>query len=174
MIINKRNCLGCGKEIEAIGKGHNKKYCNPQCFTSTYHKTDKYKLYSRTWQMRYRTTEEGKARYKELNKKRWLEQEKGNPLYLEDKYEYQKQYMKIPKMREWRRNYDKVTRDRDRIKIKAKIYTWYHKLTDDHCHWCNGDKTLNFHHTNYIKMTGFTLCRQCHNLLHKGMMLGWA
>ena len=174
--MTNKKCLGCGKEIEYNkGRGgHNKKYCNSKCFLNDYHKTEKYKLYSRTWQLNYRKTEKGKARYKKFNKEYWLEHEKNNPQYIKEKLEYQKQYMKTPKMREWRRNYDKVTRDRDIIKIKAKSYVWRHKLTDNHCHWCNNKENLNFHHTDYIENTGFTLCRQCHRLLHKGMMLGWA
>ena len=49
-----------------------------------------------------------------------------------------------------------------------------HNQRDNHCHWCNNKENLHFHHTDYINNTGFTLCKQCHGLLHKGMMLGWA
>jgi len=61
-------------------------------------------------------------------------------------------------------------------KNKNKIIS-YNKINNNKivqggkCEWCNSKKNLNFHHTNYDINEGFVLCRICHLLLHRGIMV---
>lgn len=70
----------------------------------------------------------------------------------------------------------KLSKKRDRLnnklKYRSRAYTKYRGYKELNCKWCNSKEDLHFHHTDYINNTGFTLCKNCHNLLHKGMMLG--
>jgi hypothetical protein len=52
-------------------------------------------------------------------------------------------------------------------KDKARKIAKRLNLRGNECRFCKSKDNLNFHHTNYEKNEGFTLCRSCHNNLHR-------
>ena len=52
------------------------------------------------------------------------------------------------------------------IKIKSYKYARKNHLRDIKCSKCSSTDRLEFHHTNYEKNEGFTLCRKCHDKIH--------
>ena len=58
------------------------------------------------------------------------------------------------------RKAQKKQRQTNKIKIYARIYDKNQR--QDKCLYCGYMKNLHFHHTNYEKREGFTLCRTCH------------
>jgi len=83
-------------------------------------------------------------------------------------------------MYQWRKNnpnYEKTQRAKDLKKIrrnkfnkkcplKKLAYNHDYKKKGKKCEKCGSKKYLEFHHTNYRKKSGFTLCRTCHYKLH--------
>ncbi len=51
-------------------------------------------------------------------------------------------------------------------KNRARIYAFEHNLRDTQCKNCKSKKNLHFHHTNYKKNEGYTLCARCHSQFH--------
>ena len=51
-------------------------------------------------------------------------------------------------------------------KKKAQNYAHYYKQRDTTCSKCGNVENLQFHHTNYEKNEGFTLCTPCHVKKH--------
>lgn len=49
---------------------------------------------------------------------------------------------------------------------KARIYTFKNNLRDTQCKDCKSKINLHFHHINYEKNKGYTLCAKCHSKLH--------
>lgn len=52
-------------------------------------------------------------------------------------------------------------------KAKAHRQVQWYNLKDDKCLKCGGIIDLHFHHTDYEKNEGFTVCRKCHNEEHR-------
>lgn len=52
-------------------------------------------------------------------------------------------------------------------KYKAMNRLRYLGIKDSKCSSCGSTKRLEFHHTNYEKDEGFTVCRICHIKVHK-------
>ncbi len=50
--------------------------------------------------------------------------------------------------------------------IKANARRNGHRKREDHCCKCFSREDLHFHHTNYEKNEGFTVCRSCHTRIH--------
>ena len=57
------------------------------------------------------------------------------------------------------------------IKNRALKYAHRHKQRGDTCVVCNTTIDLHFHHTNYEKYEGTTLCRKCHTKEHNRIKL---
>jgi len=60
---------------------------------------------------------------------------------------------------------------RDPIKMKARWTNRFRKDRDTKCSKCGSTKNLHFHHTNYEKMEGFTVCSKCHVKIHKDLSI---
>ncbi len=60
----------------------------------------------------------------------------------------------------------KEYREKYKEKDKARAYARRHKQVGEICEKCGETKNLEFHHTNYEKREGITLCRKCHNIQH--------
>ena len=54
---------------------------------------------------------------------------------------------------------------KDIIKVFARHYDKNKK--EKKCKFCDSNKNLEFHHINYEKREGFTLCKNCHRKEHK-------
>lgn len=65
------------------------------------------------------------------------------------------------------RRMNREERKRSPEKVKAREYAKKHNFRSNYCFKCGSDKDLHFHHIDYKKNIGITLCRTCHNKLHK-------
>lgn len=54
---------------------------------------------------------------------------------------------------------------RDKYRARARVY--YKKLRGKVCVNCGYKINLVFHHTNYKRDEGITVCRSCHGYIHK-------
>jgi len=64
----------------------------------------------------------------------------------------------------WYKRYKKEMHKKelkDKEKHSARIRDYLKR--DKKCNLCGSTKNLEFHHTNYKKKEGNTLCRECHN-----------
>lgn len=61
----------------------------------------------------------------------------------------------------------------NRLRHKAYSYAQRHHQKKDKCEICGDTQRLEFHHTNYEKNEGFTLCKKCHVITTKGIYLDW-
>ena len=52
-------------------------------------------------------------------------------------------------------------------KHNAREYARRTKQRDVKCLNCGSMENLHFHHTNYEKREGITLCKDCHNQIHR-------
>lgn len=86
---------------------------------------------------------------KELYKKRAREWEKENP----------KRNRELCRKRE--KKY-RLKNKENRIKYDARRTARKKGLKDKKCSRCGSIENLNFHHTNYKKNKGKTLCKDCH------------
>ena len=93
-----------------------------------------------------------------------------NRLYRQDNREKIREYMETRKnlqsvkdyhskyQREYRKKYPEIHNAHARAHIR--------KLIGSECRLCESKENLHFHHTNYEKDEGITLCALCHNYLH--------
>ena len=79
---------------------------------------------------------------------------------------YQKYKDKIDRKRENERF--KIYSKKNKIKRFARYKAIYEGLRDIKCLNCETIENLHFHHTNYEKNEGITLCKDCHNKIHFG------
>lgn len=77
-------------------------------------------------------------------------------------------------LRDWKRNNpekvkENIIKDKERHndKILSRIRANNRGLRDKECSVCGDNKDLVFHHTDYEKDIGFTLCRKCHGIAHR-------
>ena len=87
-----------------------------------------------------------------------------------DKQRHSKIYTSI-----WRKNnphkvaqYERIKRLKNPIKVKARDYANHHNQRGSKCSECGITENLHFHHTNYERNEGITLCRKCHKKQHGG------
>jgi len=152
-----KKCLECGIEFVDTTRFNRMKYC------SDYHRKkhcwnryneehrEKVNLYARNY---YNINKE-RIRTKEFNEKK--------NIYLNKwRLENRERFNQI----------QNIYKKKNPIKNNARNQSNRLHERDNHCHWCNNKENLHFHHTDYIERTGFTLCKQCHKLLHKNMWLG--
>jgi len=71
--------------------------------------------------------------------------------YKEKKNAYMRQYRKTPLAK---------------IKHASRARARYKKLRDCECSLCDSSENLHFHHTDYTKDKGITVCRRCHHKIH--------
>ncbi len=90
---------------------------------------------------------------KERRERYYKEKKEENPFYFpreftpnKEKYWYEKKYP-------------------ERKKAGSRAY--YKKLRDNKCLNCGLNKNLHYHHIDYIKDEGYTLCGFCHQKWHK-------
>jgi len=85
-----------------------------------------------------------------------------DPIVKIERREYQKQWRlkNLQKHRAYNSQYQKKYPER----YRARQYAKRHKQRDNHCAKCNSIENLQFHHTDYIKKEGFTMCPSCHKL----------
>ncbi|MEK6882961.1 MAG: hypothetical protein AABY22_25275 [Nanoarchaeota archaeon] len=119
------------------------------------------------------------------NRERLLEQhrewKKNNPTKIKE--EYRKYYQENKeyhwdKSNKWRKeNPDKINEHRRLAykkypeRYKSRWYAWKNKQRNFECLNCNSTKNLHFHHTNYEKKEGITLCRECHVKEHNNIKI---
>lgn len=105
------------------------------------------------WIKRYMDTNEFKKRKKEHDKK----------YYEKNKDKIRERSRKT--RNEWHKKYKQTKIGK--LKHRTREYSRIHKQKDDRCFHCGSKENLHFHHTNYEKKEGITLCRKCHNQTHK-------
>lgn len=99
---------------------------------------------------------------------------------LENEIEYKRKYKEENKekyrqySKEWRKrnpkawgDYYKKNLGEMRKKHKAHQYSYVYQQRKNSCYFCENKKNLVFHHFNYKKRLGITLCQKCHIRLHK-------
>ncbi|MEK6880559.1 MAG: HNH endonuclease signature motif containing protein [Nanoarchaeota archaeon] len=59
-------------------------------------------------------------------------------------------------------------KDKDRYKWNARKRAFDRNLRGEICSNCSSKENLQFHHTDYRKDKGFTLCKKCHTKVHYG------
>ena len=97
-----------------------------------------------------------------------------------NKKRYNKEYRKNNKekirmlQKNWEKNnrnkVNKILRRYDRKypeKKSARNYVYRTKQIRNECYVCGTNKDLHFHHTDYIKNEGMTLCRKHHQEIHR-------
>jgi hypothetical protein len=57
---------------------------------------------------------------------------------------------------------------KEKLNYPEKVNAWKsdYKKRKKECQICKSNEDLEFHHTNYKKHEGITLCRRCHRNLH--------
>lgn len=130
-------------------------------------------------------------RYKEYERRKKrspesIERRKQNRIVNKEKVRLRKfrDYWKNPEAsrKKAREDYAKRNKEKRRkykkerwIKERATIYARKMGLKGDKCVLCESKENLEFHHTNYERNEGFTLCRKCHRKIHykpKGYLYG--
>ena len=153
----------------------------------------KYTQKAREWHKRH--YQENKE---ELNKKSRLyyqehkeEISKQHSIYKknhkEEIKEYRKKYRQLPEVKKKRNEQTKQYKRQHPDKIKAQNYALHNDQGGDYCELCNfykimgnqygiyfkpflgNESDLEFHHTNYIKNEGITLCMNHHIELHNNL-----
>lgn len=66
------------------------------------------------------------------------------------------------------KDYIKKSKEKNLYKFKARWYANHHKQRDTSCSKCGSLENLEFHHTDYKRNKGITLCKNCHNNTHFG------
>ena len=87
----------------------------------------------------------------------WKEYYHSNLLKLK---KYKKENMKLFV------NWNKKDKLINPSKYNARNYANNNKQRDVQCINCNSTKCLHFHHTNYERNEGFTVCKDCHLKVH--------
>ncbi|MEK6879513.1 MAG: hypothetical protein AABY22_07900 [Nanoarchaeota archaeon] len=153
-----KNCVVCNKEFDS----KRTKYCSPNCCWK-FHR-EKRKEYNQEYQKKYQ---------KIYNQTYYPEHKE---LLIQKSNQYRKQNKEKINLywRKWRKThkgqkniYALKHKIKYPIKHKARIYANRHKQRSSKCSKCEATEDLHFHHTNYEKNEGFTLCRECHWKIHK-------
>ena len=131
--------------------------------------------------MAWKNEEVAKAYGKEYylqNKDKWkisaIKKKLSGSKAISDKKYNQNNKEKIRAMRIlWKsKNRDKIREQTKRYRLKypekrkAHNQVQWFKSKNNKCSKCDETKDLHFHHTNYGKNEGITLCRKCHNEVH--------
>ena len=71
--------------------------------------------------------------------------------------------VKLSRQSENNKEYNKMYALKYPERIRARDYAFKHKQRGIVCSLCDSIKNLQFHHTNYERKEGFTVCVRCHN-----------
>ncbi len=125
---------------------------------------------------------------KEMIDSRNKEWQKKNPNYIKDYYQQNKEKLKLKNRihysnnreyclkwcKEYSKRHPEINRNNvnrwrknNRIKARSQSRARYHKLRGDKCEICNTTRKLHFHHTDYEKDEGLTVCAYHHVMIHK-------
>jgi len=80
-----------------------------------------------------------------------------------------KHFNQLRKTRPNWKDHQKKKRERMKKDNPVKFKTWKQdfKLRDKQCSKCGATDNLEYHHTDYEKHEGVTLCRCCHMAVHQ-------
>lgn len=120
-----------------------------------YTKEEKKGYDKRRYQQQKEKIKERNRNYQKLHGKEIAQKRKG--------YINKWQRTNIDKMRE----YHKTQKSRFPHKHKARDYAHNNKQRGIKCMICGSIEDLHFHHTNYEKNEGITMCEVCHHKIHK-------
>lgn len=87
--------------------------------------------------------------------KRWRLNNKGKII----KYRQENKGRKSQSVKDYRLKYPE--------RQKAQKYAKRHNQRDNACSQCGDITNLDFHHTDYEKNEGFTVCKPCHMRIHR-------
>lgn len=154
-------CLNCNKELN----GRRKKFCSHSCGSKYWNKTHKEKcivIYSNFLKRNPNHIKDSYEKYKEKYKGRYKRKYNG----IRDKQyykEYMKKYVKTNKYKLLKKKYHK---EELQNKVVHRARQWAYKKRDKKCKKCGSKEKLEFHHTDYDKNLGVTLCIPCHKEIH--------
>lgn len=142
-------CITCG--IKFIRNVHNQYNC-AECRRKKY--------LARQKELYYKNKEERIKKSKEYQKKNRIKTNEKNRNWRLNNLDKVRETQK-----EWQRNKRK-TDPFHRIKELSRAMAKYLGLKKDKCKICNTKHSLEFHHINYIKQIGITVCKRCHTYIH--------
>ncbi len=168
--MKEKICKICKKKFKT--KYSNKVNCSPDCSKKWKLKQDSIYRDKNREELRKQQKEYYQDNKEKVLEKNSLWKEKNREEYKKSKVKAHKTYMSNPKFREKKNKYDtNWKRLHPNIK-KANAYAYQHQQRGDKCEICGvnkeeiGNLKLHFHHTNYEKKEGFTVCINCHNKIH--------
>jgi len=82
------------------------------------------------------------------------------------KHYYKNREKILLKFKKYLKKYNKKFPERN----TARTLAAYYKLRGDECELCKSKKNLHFHHLDYKRNIGVTLCCLCHMKLHAGII----
>lgn len=127
------------------------------------------------WQKNWRTKNQEKVRKYQRN---WMKDYyKTNEGYRLKRKKYNKEYAtnnkesirKQAKKWYWKNREERLAynrRPKNLLKNAARTYDRKHKRQKE-CMKCSSTQKLHFHHTDYVKREGYTVCQSCHVKVHK-------
>ena len=127
-------------------------------YWDNYYKKNRDKIIKKTTQYQKENPEK-----KRVIHKRWRQKN------LERLRQYMKQHYQENK--EHRKEYYKEYREKYPEKAAAQQHAFRNKQKDTKCCICKAIEQLHFHHTNYEKREGDTLCSECHMQIHSPLGL---
>ena len=123
------------------------------------------KRYKQNWNKEHKEQVKGyKVKWRKNNKDKIKEL---NKKYKETHKEKIKEYNK-----RYSRKKSKISRTKQHLRerlnpIKSNAWKNDYRKRKRQCDLCGSDLNLQFHHTDYAKHKGVTLCLSCHRNLHK-------
>ena len=156
-----RTCKICNKEIiEEQKRGRIRIFCSKKCKDKSYYLNNIDKLKQRASEWHFAHKEQIKQRKKKHYYKNQKEYQARSRRWIKENPEKYKQSHKKARIK-W------IQTTQGKIVHKAQQRVYYKKLRLDYCQLCRIKEDLHFHHTNYEKDEGFTLCKECHTKIHK-------
>ncbi len=179
-------CKLCGKEFEGYC---NRKYCSECKIIKRKEWDNKHREYNKRYYKKYRDeimekSKEYRQKQEVIERRReYMKKYYKRPEVEERRREYYKEFNKkyykknkdilLKKQKEskkekgYYKEYLKEYNKKYPERRKARSFVYNNKQKGNECLECGSTKNLDFHHTNYEKNEGITLCRSCHNIIHK-------
>ena len=130
------------------------------------------KRYKQNWNKEHKEQVKGyKVKWRKNNKDKIKElNKKYKETHKEKIKEYNKRYSR--KKSKISRKKSKISRTKQHLRerlnpIKSNAWKNDYRKRKRQCDLCGSDLNLQFHHTDYAKHKGVTLCLSCHRNLHK-------
>ena len=145
-----KECENCKEIKEHYAKGFCKKCYDKEWFNNNPAKTKQY--HKKYYKNNPDIFKQCNKRYRQNNKEKVLER----------KRRYNKLNRHINKIasKRWK------NKPENKIKQSSHTHAFRHKQRENECTVCETSKDLLFHHTNYEKREGVTVCRSCHYAIH--------